>query len=126
MKMESWELITVTHTDVFPLPRIEETLTTLTRAEWFSTLDMASGYCQVKMDPQDQEKTNSNNNCQGFSWSLTHMPFGLCYAPATYQQLMSQCLSGQLSQSLVVYLNDIIISLSLWAMQWTRWGKFSP
>lgn len=50
-------LVRNTHKDAFPLPRIEETLTNLTQAEWFSTLDLASGYWQVAMDPKDREKT---------------------------------------------------------------------
>lgn len=45
------KLNAITHKDAFPLPRIEETLTTLKRAEWFSTLDLASGYWQVGVDP---------------------------------------------------------------------------
>lgn len=38
------KLNSVTHKDAFPLPRIEETLSSMTKAEWFSTLDLASGY----------------------------------------------------------------------------------
>lgn len=46
----------ITHKDAFPLPRIEETLTSMTKAERFSTLDLASGYWQVEVDPPDREK----------------------------------------------------------------------
>lgn len=50
-------LNSVTHKDVFPLRRIEETLISLTKAEWFSTQDPASGYWQIEVDPKDCEKT---------------------------------------------------------------------
>lgn len=51
------KLNAVTHKDAFPLPRIEESLTRLKKAQWYSTLDLASGYWQVEMDPQDRQKT---------------------------------------------------------------------
>lgn len=43
----------LTHKDAYPLPCIEESLTTLSKAEWYSNLDLASGYWQAEMDPVD-------------------------------------------------------------------------
>ncbi|KAL7852896.1 hypothetical protein SRHO_G00186810 [Serrasalmus rhombeus] len=101
------KLNAVTHKDAFPLPRIEETLTTLTQSKWFSTLDLASGYWQVGMDPRDREKTAFSTPLGLYEFE--RMPFGLCNAPATFQRLMQHCLSGQLSESVLVYLDDIIV-----------------
>lgn len=101
------KLNAITHKDAFPLPRIEETLTSLTRSEWFSTLDLASGYWQVEMDPQDREKTAFTTPLGLYEFE--RMPFGLCNAPATFQRLMQQCLSGQIAESLLVYLDDVVI-----------------
>ncbi|KAK7945594.1 hypothetical protein WMY93_001322 [Mugilogobius chulae] len=101
------KLNAVTHKDAFPLPRIEETLTSLSKSEWFSTLDLASGYWQVEMHPDDREKTAFTTPLGLFEFE--RMPFGLCDAPATFQRLMQQCLNGQIAESLLVYLDDIII-----------------
>lgn len=51
------KLNTTTHKDAYPLPRIEESLTSLYKAKYFSTLDLASGYWQVEVSPADREKT---------------------------------------------------------------------
>ncbi|KAK7938602.1 hypothetical protein WMY93_001928 [Mugilogobius chulae] len=101
------KLNSVTHKDAFPLPRIEETLTNLSQSEWFSTLDLASGYWQVEMHPSDREKTAFTTPLGLYEFE--RMPFGLCNAPATFQRLMQQCLNGQIAESLLVYLDDIII-----------------
>lgn len=51
------KLETLSHKDAHSLPRIEETLTTLTQASYYSTLDLASGYWQVQVSETDREKT---------------------------------------------------------------------
>ena len=51
------KLNAVTKKDNYPLPRIDDLLEALAYSKWFTSLDMASGYWQIPMEPQDQEKT---------------------------------------------------------------------
>lgn len=96
-----------TRKDAYPLPRIEESLDALTGAKWFSTLDLASGYNQVPMSERDKEKTAF---CTPFGlFEFNRMPFGLCNAPGTFQRLMERIFGDQSLQSLLLYLDDIII-----------------
>lgn len=88
------KLNAITHKDAFPLPRIEEILTTLNRAEWFSTLDLASGYWQVGVHPDDRPKTAFTTPLGLFEFQ--RMPFGLCNGPATFQRLMFEQLHCRL------------------------------
>lgn len=96
-----------TRKDAFPLPRIEESLDTLCGARWFSTLDLASGYNRVPVTEQDRPKTAF---CTPFGlFEFNRMPFGLCNAPSTFQQLMQRMFGDQQGQSLLLYLDDIIV-----------------
>lgn len=101
------KLNAVTHKDSFPLPRIEETLTILKQAAWYSTLDLVSGYWQVEVDPRNKEKTAFTTPMGLFEFE--RMPFGLCNAPATCQRLMQRCLGGQVHDYLLIYLDDVIV-----------------
>lgn len=93
--------------DAYPLPRIQDTLDTLSTARWFSTLDLASGYWQVELTPRARKAAAFCSRKGLFEWNI--MPFGLCNAPATFQRLMDRVLVGLQWETCLVYLDDIIV-----------------
>ena len=97
----------VTRKDAYPLPNINETLETLSGAEWFNTLDLASGYWQVPVAPADRAKTAFTTRKGLFEWKV--MPFGLSNAPATFSRLMELALRGLHWERCLVYLDDIVV-----------------
>ena len=101
-------LNSITKKDVYPLPRIEDILITLGKAKYFSTLDLAAGYWQIKLDPASAQKTAFTTHCG--LYEFTRMPFGLCNAPATFQRLMQTVLAGLEWESCFVYIDDILVA----------------
>ena len=96
----------ITKKNSYPLPLIDDILTLLGKAKYFSSLDLNSGYWQVAMDEKDKEKTAFT--CHSGLYEFLVMLFGLSNAPAIFQELMSVVLSGY-SQFAVAYLDDILI-----------------
>ena len=97
----------VTRKDAFPLPRIDESLDTLSGAKYFCTLDLASGYWQVGMLEEDKAKTAFCTRFGLFEFNV--MPFGLSNAPATFERLTEHILRGMQWKEALVYIDDIIV-----------------
>ena len=97
----------LTRKDGFPLPLIEECLDALADTEFFSTLDMASGYWQVVIHPDDRHKTAFITK-YGL-YEHVRLAMGLCNSPATYQRIMTYVLQNMLWKDVLVYLDDLII-----------------
>lgn len=92
--------------DAYPLPNIVEILDQLGSAKYFSIFDLAQGFHQISMAPEDQEKTAFSTPRH---YEYQRMPFGLKNAPATFQRLMDNVLTGLQGNELFVYLDDIVV-----------------
>ena len=105
------ELSAVTKADTYPLPRIDDLLDQLGQCHYFSTLDLASGYWQIRMSPTSREKT-AFVTPQGL-YEFCVMPFGLTNAPAVFQRLMQHLVTGLNPAAgpdfAVVYIDDILV-----------------
>ena len=96
-----------TKKDAFPLPRIDDSLNSLSGQAWFSTLDLASGYWQVRLSENAKPKTAFATHSGLFQFAV--MPFGLCNAPATFERLMSQVMRGLHWKRCLVYIDNILV-----------------
>lgn len=101
------KLNSVTQKDAFPIPLIEECLDNLEGNQYFSTLDMASGYWQINVEPEDRHKTAFITRYGLFEH--VRMAQGLCNAPATYQRAMNRILKGMVWKNVLAYLDDVIV-----------------
>ena len=96
----------------FPLPRIDDLLDQIGESRYFSTLDLASGYWQIAMDPNSHEKTAFITHSGLYEFLV--MPFGLCNdAPSAFQRLMNRVLCGVNPEDgpmfVAAYLDDVLI-----------------
>lgn len=97
----------VTKKDVYPLPRIDDALDCLHGAQYFSSIDLRSGYWQIAVDDMDREKTAFITPDGLYQFKV--MPFGLCNAPATFERMMDALLHGFKWSICLCYLDDVIV-----------------
>ena len=93
--------------DSYPLPRIDTLVDSMTRHELLSFMDAFSGYNQIKMKEEDQEKTSFVTSQRLFCYKV--MSFGLKNAGATYQRLMNKMFTYQLERNVQVYVDDMLV-----------------
>ena len=108
----------VTIKNSWPLPRTDDCFDALTGSQWFSTLDLCSGYWQVEMSEQDKPKTAFTTGKGLYQFRV--MSFGLCNAPATFERLMEGVLAGLPWEICLLYLDDVIVHAPTVAEEFTR------
>ncbi|GKA50904.1 DNA-directed DNA polymerase [Tanacetum coccineum] len=88
----------------FPLPFIDQMLERLSEKEYYCFLDGFSGYFQIPLAPEDQEKTTFT--CPYGTFAYRRMPFGLCNAPATFQRCMTAIFHDMCKDFMEVFMDD--------------------
>ena len=97
--------------DSFSIPRIDLIVDTTAGHELLSFMDAFSGYNQISMDPDDQEKTSFVTG-QG-TYCNRVMPFGLKNAGSTYQRLVNRMFQRQIRASMEVYIDDMLVKSTM-------------
>ena len=96
----------------YPIPRIEDLIDQVQGCKVFSKIDLCSGYHQVRLEPEDCEKTAFRTRYGLYEYVV--LPFGLTNAPATFMNTMNHVLHEYLDVFCVVYLDDILVYSRSW------------
>ncbi|GKB61228.1 reverse transcriptase domain-containing protein [Tanacetum coccineum] len=105
--IDYWKLHDATRKDHFPLPFMDQMLKRLAGNEYYCFLDGFSGYFQIPIDPQDQEKTTFT--CPYGTFAYHRMPFGLCNALGTFQRCMMAIFHDMIEKTMEVFMDDFSV-----------------
>lgn len=107
MVIDFKKLNAVTVSDTYPIPDISSTLASLGNSKFFTTIDLTSGFHQIKMREGDIPKTAFST--MNGKYEFTRLPFGLKNAPAIFQRMIDDVLKEYIGKICYVYIDDIII-----------------
>ena len=93
--------------DSFPLPRINQLVDSIAGHKLLTFMDAFSGYNQIKMAKEDQEKTFFITSRGLYCYKV--MPFILKNAGAIYQRLVNKMFNKQIGRNMEVYMDDILV-----------------
>ena len=97
----------ITRKDRYPLPLIYETLRNISKAKWFTKLDIIAAFYKLRIFEGDEWKTAFRTRYGLYEWMVT--PFGLANAPSTFQKYVNWALRDYLDEFCSAYIDDILI-----------------
>ena len=99
----------VTKFQALPLPTVEEALDSIGTQSpvWFSSLDLCSGFFQLKIKRESQPYTAFRTHMRLYEFK--RLPQGLANSPGSFQRVMEAVLRGLSWKSCLIYLDDVII-----------------
>lgn len=93
--------------DRWPLPRIDDVLDGLGRAQHFTVLDLSNGFHQIPLAENSRDITAFSSDDGHFRWKV--LPFGLSISPNSFSRMMSIAFSGLPPHKMFLYMDDIIV-----------------
>ncbi|MBW0560329.1 hypothetical protein O181_100044 [Austropuccinia psidii MF-1] len=116
------ELNTYTVPDRYPIPRIQEALTQLSKAKFITSMDALKGFHENVLTPQAKKLLRIITHCGIYEYF--RMPFGIKNAPSHYQRMMNTIFPTELSEGwLIIYIDDIIICSDSWSLSLERLAR---
>lgn len=91
----------------YPLPHMDDLFDRLAGAQYFSKIDLRTGFYQIPLPEEDRAKTAFRTRYGHFEWTV--LPMGLTNAPATFQHLMNHTFREFLDRCVLVFLDDIVV-----------------
>ena len=104
--------------DNYSLPRLDDSIENLSGATYFSSLDLRQGYWQLPVAPESRQYTAFTTH-EGL-FHFKRLPFGLCNAPATFQRLMDLLMRGLKYNTVICYLDDLVVFSKSFSEHLTR------